>query len=216
MNECTCSEDLSARRPTYEFPSTTPVQEMRLLLQLRLPRGLWQHILRSAVAASAVSAAADAIVPTAPPQHCTTVGSLRHHQLPSSAMVLLLRKPAGGVYAVCCLLFAVSQLCVGNELAANNISVLAIIWRPLHKWASIIAGGGGGADGVSSPSPLTFSHFSAEWVSSCWRRAKGLPCIILVHFPYAFITDDLLMSLCCWRRGVFSLTFYQRSGVGHK
>lgn len=133
-----------------------------------------------------------------------------------SAMVLLLRKPAGGVYAVCYLLFAVSQLCVGNELAANNISVLAIIWRPLHKWASIIAGGGGGADGVSSPSPLTFSHFSAEWVSSCWRRAKGLPCIILVHFPYAFITDDLLMSLCCWRRGVFSLTFYQRSGVGHK
>jgi len=50
----------------------------------------------------------------------------------SKAMVLLLRKPAGGVYAVCCLPF---RNCVfANELAANNISVLAIIWRPLHQY----------------------------------------------------------------------------------
>lgn len=154
---------------------------MRLLLQLRLPRGLWQHILRSAVAASAVSAAADAIVPTAPPQHCTTVGSLRRHQLPSSAMVLLLRKPAGGVYAVCCLLFAVSQLCVGNELAANKISVLAIIWRPLYKWASIIAGGEVVQLGLAPVAADIFTLFSGvgEQLLAAGKR-------IALHYPCSF------------------------------
>lgn len=150
MNECTCSEDLSGR-PTYESPPSNSISSScttSISISIWMaPRAVATHF-AVCVAVAASVAASVAIVSG----ECCFCGCVSLQGVFMFLPLVVCRFCATLSLSHC---FSVC-VCVGNELAANNISVLAIMWRPPHKWL-----------GHNSPLALTFSHFTAEWASSC-------------------------------------------------
>lgn len=124
-----------------------------------LPQGLWQHILRSAVAVAASVAASVAIVSG----ECCFCGCV---SLQGVFMFLPL---------VVCRFCATLSICLSACVCWQWIGC-----KQHFRFGHYVAPTPQMV-GYNSPLALTFSHFAAVWASSCWL-AKGLPW----HYPCSF------------------------------